>query len=515
MTAVKDSWIWSLLSRLGAFFAALYGESGFRGFWDRFALGWTRLWRESLIGSLFTRSRRSDDWWGDSLTCRVLTWLINLPGLLLGKLFSLSPGLWEGSAITRGVSWLGKNSAALFGWLLLGVLCVPQEYWNNAYSAAGAALLVLLTVAAALSAHRPRFDVKAVGFWGVLFALFVFIACAKSVSGRESFRFLIFHMTCMASVLILASTCKDESCLVRICTFASLGVLVASLYGFVQKLRGIAIDYTWVDVTVSGDTPGRVTSFFENPNIFGVLLVMLLPLCLVLIFTAKGLRPLIGAAAFVVGTGALLLTYSRGAWAAYVLSVGVTVMLLRPKLFPVFFVAGCAALAAMPASIINRILSSFTGDSSMSYRGTIYSAAKALIAQEPFGVGLGSDVVAETIDSRRLFKTTAGFIHSHNIYLQISAEMGVFAAGSFVLCMLSKLRQGVLSVWRAPENGALKAIAAASTGGLLGAMLFAMADYPWSYPRIMLVFWAVFGILAAAVKLLSQRGKADVQDIHC
>ena len=38
-----------------------------------------------------------------------------------------------------------------------------------------------------------------------------------------------------------------------------------------------------------------------------------------------------------------------------------------------------------------------------------------------------------------------------------------------------------------------------------GAILFGLTDYIWSYPRIMLLYWLLFGLMAAAVKLRYER----------
>jgi hypothetical protein len=34
-----------------------------------------------------------------------------------------------------------------------------------------------------------------------------------------------------------------------------------------------------------------------------------------------------------------------------------------------------------------------------------------------------------------------------------------------------------------------------------GSIIFGLTDYIWSYPRIMMMYWFVFGIMLAAVKM--------------
>ena len=48
---------------------------------------------------------------------------------------------------------------------------------------------------------------------------------------------------------------------------------------------------------------------------------------------------------------------------------------------------------------------------------------------------------------------------------------------------------------------ALRGVAAGSAAGIIGALVFGLTDYIWSYPRIMLLYWLLFGVMLAAVRL--------------
>ena len=44
---------------------------------------------------------------------------------------------------------------------------------------------------------------------------------------------------------------------------------------------------------------------------------------------------------------------------------------------------------------------------------------------------------------------------------------------------------------------------------MMGAMLCSMADYLWNYPRVMLIFWFVAGILLAATRLAGRESREE------
>jgi hypothetical protein len=46
-----------------------------------------------------------------------------------------------------------------------------------------------------------------------------------------------------------------------------------------------------------------------------------------------------------------------------------------------------------------------------------------------------------------------------------------------------------------------RGVSAGAVAGLIGSIIFGLTDYIWSYPRIMMMYWFVFGIMLAAVKM--------------
>ena len=54
---------------------------------------------------------------------------------------------------------------------------------------------------------------------------------------------------------------------------------------------------------------------------------------------------------------------------------------------------------------------------------------------------------------------------------------------------------------RHAPNSPARHMAIGGTSAILGALVCGLADYLWTYPRIMFLFWFVFGLTLAAIKV--------------
>jgi hypothetical protein len=60
------------------------------------------------------------------------------------------------------------------------------------------------------------------------------------------------------------------------------------------------------------------------------------------------------------------------------------------------------------------------------------------------------------------------------------------------------MRAGGRRLRRKPTTSLQRGIIAGCISGLSGSLLFGLTDYPWSYPRVMVLFWLLFAIMCAA-----------------
>ena len=503
MTCVQESFFISRLLWLLNVFVRAWHNSGIYTAGSRLFSALGRLFSDSAVTQFFAREGVLSRGFRSSVLVGFAQWLLNLPARLLGWIYRRFQPLWDGSVLLNFIHTCCESSYAVFSWLLLILLVTPQELWNNMYSTLAACLVLLMFVVAGARRRGFTLELKAMGIYTVMFAAFAVLSYLLSDYRELSTRFLVFHMTSMLAVLLCVSAIDDEEKLWRVIGFALAGCTLAALYAVAQRAMGLEVDEKLVDISVNADTPGRVFSFFENPNSFAMILVMLLPVSLVTAISKPGLLRALGCICFVVALAALLMTYSRGAWVGFAFSMCVLIILLRPALLPLFVIAGLLILPLLPESIYNRILSSFnTSDTSISSRKPVYEATAKLIQDKPlWGYGLGSDAIKEAIEDSRRYRGLSPFIHAHNIYLQIWAEMGVFGLASFIAAMFCGFKNGARAIHRKLGSGPLRCLIAALIAGVSGVLVCGIVDYPWSYPRIMLLFWIVFGLLLCGIRL--------------
>lgn len=448
--------------------------------------------------------------WPDSLTCRWLTALLNFPGWVLHRLYSVLRVTFEDSFFARLAFRMGDETAIAQSWLMMLLWVIPFSHWNNAYSLVGFALLLALFYVSSMHRKERRLDLADIGCYPLLMFLAVCLAVPFSYAPSLSARFLIYHLSAALCVLVTVSAVETTEDLKRLSAGGSVCVLVSGLYGIVQRIQGVEVNPAYVDLKLNPDMPGRVMSFFDNPNTFAEVLILLLPLVLALVLCSEHLLgKAMAAGIFAVGVIALLMTYSRASWVGIACAMVVMVFLWKPSLIPAFALLCVAVVPFLPASILNRILTITNfSDSSTSSRFPLYEAALAVIEKSPVhGGGLGTAATQAYIRDWRLYHGEAPFVHAHNFYLQVWIEAGLLGIIGFVGSMLWNIKRAAHTV-RHIGSSAARTITCAAASALCGAMVCGLADYLWNYPRVMVIFWFVFAMALAGVKVC-RRETAD------
>ncbi len=446
--------------------------------------------------------------WPGSLLAAVLGGIVNLPVALARTVYRPCRRVLEGSLFWRFTAWLGQNTAVLTGLFLMVMLCVPHSSWNNVYGFAGALALGALFVLACARGEL-KFELTRLGPWFCFFLLTVGIALFTSWSTRLSLRFFLFYVGAFLFTLLLVSAMRSQEQLLGVLTALAFGLLVCGLFGAYQLYTGVEIVYSQQDMFVNQGMPGRIYSFFDNPNNFAEILVMLLPLTLALLLVTKNWRVrLLSAAALAVGVVSLGATYGRSCWIGAAVSLVVFLFLVNWRLLPLAALGGIFCLPLLPETIFNRLLTiGNTNDSSLSYRFYIYDATFTMLKDFWFsGTGLGTDAMVKVFHLYQPMPDGNFPLHTHNNYLQMWAELGILGGVFHLGTMLGQVKRGVKGYYAARDSRTVRIILAGAVGALCGILVVCLAEYTWYYPRNLFFFWSLFGIVSACVKLLEQPG---------
>jgi len=503
---VKNSVILQWFFRVWQILAQAWPESGLYKALDRLGAWAGRAARGSLFCRWADKEGVLPRTWTGSLTYKLLNALVNLPGAICRWIYKAGKKLWDGSLI---FGWLGKLGGAFticIGLLLCVMLVAPHAIWNNLYAMMGAFLLFGLFALTNASRPQVRLETGRLGPYFVLFLATAACAFVSSQSRNLSLRFVGFYLTLFLLALLIVSAVKRVEDLQILVALAVCGLTVASLYGCFQGVTGVEVVASQQDMTLNVGMPGRIYGFFDNPNNFAELLVMLLPLDFALFLNMKkGREKALVLFSFLVGVAALGLTLSRSGFLGLALAAVVFLAFENWKLIPLLVLGGICAIPLLPQTIYNRILTiGNTHDSSFNYRFAIYEASGRLMKDYWIkGVGLGSDVLTLTFKNYSPMYDGNYPVHTHNNYLQVWAEMGIFGLTAFLATLVSQLKNAV-KAFRSCTDRRVRRYLAGAVSGFCGILLISVAEYTWFYPRNMFFYWSLFGIIAACVKLAGQ-----------
>lgn len=504
MTLIRESCVYSLFLML----ASVYEDSALHRILAVLGRWCTRQIDGSAVLRPLCREGVAARAWAGSRLCRLLSSLANKPGVLLHKLYAALPATFEDSFFARLAFAMGEETAVAQSWLIMLLWIIPFAYWNNAYSLMGFSLLLVLFYAGSMRRADFQLDITTVGFYPVVLFGAVTLSVFSSYAPSLSLRFLFYHISAALCVVVTVSAVRHVEDLKRLAAGGGVCVLVSSLYGVYQRIQGVEVNRSNVDLKVNAGMPGRVDSFFDNANTFAEVLILLLPLVLALILCSKHLySKLLAGGTLVVGVAALGMTYSRASWVGIACAMAVMVFLWRPKLIPLCGVLCVLCIPLLPTTIWNRILTigNFSDSSTMNRLPTL-RAAIAVIASRPVrGVGLGTAVPKVFIADWNLYHADFPYVHSHNFYLEVWLQTGIVGVVSFIGAMLWNIKQAARTVRRC-QNSAARTITCAAAAALCGAMVCGLADYLWNYPRVMVIFWFVFAVALAGTKLCRLEG---------
>jgi O-antigen ligase len=503
-----DSFVLAGLARLAAFITKLWNYSTTHRMLQWLGRKVKLVFANSSIFSFLGAGRSSVTVLNESLIYRMFDRIFDLPYILLGGIFYKKRVLFNESVAYVLFKTITDNMHILISLFLFLVLVVPHELWKNVYSTAGVLIFLLLFLIKTITDSKVKLYIKAFDFFLFIFLVSVILAEVFSLYPGLSLRFLVFYLTCFFLLLLLASSINNKGQLADTIEIILIGLTITGLYGILQEIRGVPLNVAQVDLTLNEGMLGRIYSTYYNSNNYAEVLIMLLPFYAAVVFYSKGiLKKLLFLALAAPSFTALLLTGSRSSWIGIAVAVLVFALIKNKAIVPMLIIAGILAFPFLPQSIYRRALTLLkpTSDSSIMYRIDIYKTVWPLFKEYWItGLGLGNDVFKQL--GQDLFHyTKEAPIHSHNVFFQVWFETGVVGALAYIGYVLGLIKKSVKSIKRITDPIIINVLVAgaASISGILAVSLF---EYVWFYQRVMLIFWAVAGLVTAALKLAHADG---------
>ncbi len=192
-----------------------------------------------------------------------------------------------------------------------------------------------------------------------------------------------------------------------------------------------------------------------------------------------------------------LFTFSRGGYLGMIAGVGIVIVLLWRKIsFNKKIVLGLASAIAVifllttSQSVASRFLSSFDfNEGSNTERIKNWNQGYEMFADNfLFGVGTGN--YSLTINPTIAYRTP---VYAHNLYLDIGAEMGIFA----LIIWIALIAATIWQLYEASKNSGnefLRIVSAGLIGSLVWFSVHSFFDTPIYSPTILAIFTVIISL---------------------
>ena len=127
------------------------------------------------------------------------------------------------------------NYETFLGGFILLMFIVPHDYWSNTYALlAVVGLFVLFQFMVAAGARR-QFYLHNMGFPLLLFMIACVFSLGFSNDRSDSFRVLLFYVTALMFVYLIAADITNKERLMKLLGFIYFAVIITSLYAIYQR----------------------------------------------------------------------------------------------------------------------------------------------------------------------------------------------------------------------------------------------------------------------------------------
>ena len=204
---------------------------------------------------------------------------------------------------------------------------------------------------------------------------------------------------------------------------------------------------------------------------------------------------------------ALVLSGEFFAVSALVLGMGAYAVIKSnraPGLILPVLLAATVLLLFLPTGVLNFLFEYSPSVVSSEILFDIWNKSAGLIVDHPFfGIGIGTESFAQEMASMGL----VGYPDSSNLFIELALEAGIIAPIFFLLLIMTRMRHCSIQ-YLYVRNSQMERMANLSGAALFCMLAFGMVNYIWSDTSAYYLFWCVFGIGSASLRV----AKRDYDD---
>lgn len=368
-------------------------------------------------------------------------------------------------------------------------------------------LAVIVTLASyfvKLIRGKRVFKLGLIDFSILLFAIVLLLGGLVSAGGASSLKSAVMSFVLIIGYFLTVNLIRTREWIRRSLITFLFFAGVSSAIGAIQIFTG-SLELSWLDTELFSDIGVRITSTFDNPNVYATYLLLVLPFSLAFLIvrgTASSKIPV--AIGFVLFAICMIETWSRGAWLGILIAF-LLFFLIYTRRSVSYLLLGSAALplfsVLLPDSVISRFLSiGSASDSSATYRISAWRGVGRMLRENWFGgIGMGESAFSVVYPAFS-YAGIQGIRHTHNLYLQILSETGVVGLFLFFIIIVLFVQNCFEYIYRMRKETESGVVVAGLTA-IIAVMIMGLTDYVWYNNRIFLMFWIVIAIVTAYIRI--------------
>jgi O-antigen ligase len=346
----------------------------------------------------------------------------------------------------------------------------------------------------------------------LVFLAVMLLLAAFSVTRRASLEMTVLFGIYIGFYLMCLVEIRDERKLYILAVIFLASVALEACLGLYQNfVTKPPLDPSWIDSTSFPNITVRVFGTMDNPNILAQYLVpgIVLGLALALRKGRLSTRVLFLGMAGIAGAS-LVYTWTRMGWLSLGVAIAVFLLFYDWRLFLLAAAAVFAGASVLRPDMLTHRLASvlnLSQDSSMYYRFQIWQVSGRMIRDFWFsGVGPGSGAF-QLIYNKYYALYAMRAYHTHNLYIELLVEYGVF--GTLIFLWLLGSYFGYVLKRIAGSRGFARTAAMAAMAGMASYLFMGLTEDCWFNFKLVFLFWFLISLTVASVRL-AQRGSHPV-----
>lgn len=355
------------------------------------------------------------------------------------------------------------------------------------------------------------------GFIGVFVALFsvvILLGGIVSIGGKASLEAALVYFIILQGFNLIVNLFRTRDDCRHAFSVMAISGIIAAWYGVIQYLLGRTTQ-NWLDTEMFAYIEGRATSFFDNPNVFGTYLILLLPFVFVfMLYSVGAKRKFLSLFSVGVSIVALVWTWSRGAWLGAIVGTALFFLIFSYKTLQVMLAGGlCLPIVGyfLPQTVVDRFMSiGNMGDSSTYYRVYTWRGVMRMLKEVWIsGVGVGQ-AAFEQVYPLFAYVGMEATPHAHNLLMHILGETGVAGALTLAVVIVLFAQSCISAIVKL--SGVERMTIAAGLCGVISTLVMGIADNIWYNYRVFFAFWCVMALTVAYTNAIKNERREAHED---